>query len=558
MIKLVTILCLFTALACNRPGRGIASASPQYSFKLYAVTKYLPRSVVIFQRNYTYQGQILITTDRPLLAGEAVICKSSSYAPGNVFAEQIYPIIGETSIALKPELNTVACEITGAVANLELKVSYMPHVPEDFARIEAMINVLKLNDLKFREMEPSADLCAGTQVAPKKSLTIASKLIHGSVGQFCGTPVAMQTGVYTVACDAARDETWNGYVNMFNDKMLLLNKTKLLSPNHDHEGFEWTSAVDHVSKPIVINKQAIFVTNDGRMIIFAADGSKIRESKLAFLFLSNPQMLEASLDSFAILGATSISDPEQKSILIFKANKLIKTVNLNNLNEINSFVVFSDFIYLVTAMGELLQVDFEGQIIAKLQIEKNRLSPMLVQSNRIIVGSESGRLYEIDRDLKEAKIIYRAFYNGGTDFDVGSNSSYAIRPNFTFAPAVLKNGKIVVATENDGRIHFLDQNGKLEKIVSVPYVRDLLGFGVFSDLSGDEFISASSISYLSILSTQGDIVAESISTGAEIYDIPRLTASGQFLMGMYNGVFRFKLDPVVGKTVTTKIVRPCP
>lgn len=503
-----------------------------------------------------------VTANRPLMVGETINCKISSYAPGNTFTEQVYPVITEAIIPLKPELNTVICEISGPAKTLELLVKYQPDLAEEFIKIEAMITQLKMTDLKFREMEPDSKLCSFDQVAPKKSFVVSSKLTHGSVGEFCASPMEMSPGIFAVACDASRNETWNGYVNIFNDKMLLIKKTKILSPQHDQPGFEWTNAVDHTSRPLVINKQAIFTTNDGRLLYFSTDGIKLREIKLPFLYLSNPQMLAESFDTFAILGADSINDPDHKSLLIIKNDRLIKTVELDTINDISSFHVLADRVYLVTYLGEILQVDFEGQILHKLHLEKNRLSPLLIQASRILIGSDSGRLYEIDHELKGAKLIYRAFYDGRTDYDVGLNQDYAIRPNFALAPGVLKNGKIVIASENDGRIHFLDDKGNLEKIVSIPFVRDLLAFGIFSTLDGEEYIAASSISYLEVLSTKGDIVAESISTGAEIFDTPKRISSGQFanqfLMGMYNGVFRYSLNPVSGKTVTTKIVRPCP
>lgn len=564
MIKLLLLFVLLSGISCSRLYRNLASAQPQYSFKLYSTTKYLPQKVLIFKRNYTYSGEIHVAPNRSLMAGESLKCVTSSFAANSSFAEEIYTFIGPGILPLKPELNTVTCEIIKPEKSLELLVEYRPQSSSEFDRLEAMINVLRIEDLKFREMEPSSNLCEAEQITGKKNFVITAKMTHGSVGEFCGTPIELSAGLLAAACDANRDETWNGFVNIFNDKMLLIKKTKILSPKHDQDGFEWTNSVDHVSVPLAINKQAIFVTNDGRILYFNTEGTKIHELKMPFLYLSNPQMIDESLDSFAILGADSISNPDHKAILIIKNNRLIKTVDLNSLNEISSFQVFSDEIYVVTMLGEILKLDWEGQILNQIQVEKNRLSPLLIQENRLLVGSDSGRFYELDRELKTSKMLYRAFYSGNIDFDVGTGKDYAVRPNLTFAPIILKNGKIVIASENDGRIHFLDEKGKLEKIVTVPFVRDLLGVGLFTTADGEEYISASSISYLEILNTRGDIVAESISTGAEIFDHPhRLTQSlaplnNHFMMGMYNGVFRFRLDSVPGKNITTKIVRPCP
>lgn len=557
MTKALLAMVLLSLFSCSHLGRQIASAPPQYSFKLYGTTKYLPRTVTIFKRNYTYEGQILVAVNRSLAVNERLTCTTSSYAPNNQFATQTYPVITETIIPLRPELNTVICEISNPAGNIELIVKYQPKLDEEFQKIEAMLSVLKLADLNAREMEP-AIFCAGTQTTSKRNFLVSSKMNHGAVGEFCGGTAEVQPGIFAVACDAPRDQTWNGFVNLFNDKMLLIKKNKILSPQHDQDGFEFTNSVDHASKPIIINKVAIFTTNDGRMLYFTGDGTKVRELKMPFLYLSNPQMMAGSLDTFGVLGADSISNPEKKAILILQNNRLIKTVDVSLLNDVSSFQLFPDGIYLVTYLGEVIKMDHEGQILSKMQVEKNRLSPLMIQENRILVGSDSGRLYEIDRDLEEAKIIYRAFYDGRTDYDVGSNQNYAIRPNFGFTPGILKDGKIVMASVNDGRIHFLTSEGKLEKIVSVPFVRDLLGFSIFTTLDGDEYIAASSISYLEILTSKGDLVAESISTGAEIYEAPKLMKSGQYLMGMYNGVFRFKLDIVPGQNITTKFVRPCP
>ncbi len=189
-------------------------------------------------------------------------------------------------------------------------------------------------------------------------------------------------------------------------------------------------------------------------------------------------------------------------------------------------------------------------------IEKNqRLSPpALLNDSTLIVGTATGKLFEVDINTGDKKLLYRAPYTGETSYSFSTSKMEALVPQIAFTPIVLKDGNIVFATSGDGRVHMITSKGEVVWQVSTPAVSGLLNF---AQIPGTDYFLTGSISYMTIVRNDGHILARYSNSGAENPFTPLPLGKNRFLSGMYNGVFLFELKPTV-ETTKTELKAPCP
>jgi outer membrane protein assembly factor BamB len=192
-------------------------------------------------------------------------------------------------------------------------------------------------------------------------------------------------------------------------------------------------------------------------------------------------------------------------------------------------------------------------------VESNvRLSKVNLDDDRIFVGSQTGKIYTIDwseNSEMEAKLIAKLPYSGETQLNFSTKETYPIPPVVAHQPILAGENGLVVASAQDGRLYFMKRSGEFEKIVQTDYVRELFDFSQMT-LDQQNFIVATSISYINVYLPTGEKVATYSNAGAENFYTPLWMSGNSYAAGMYKGVFQFKMKRLEG-TYSSESMKLC-
>lgn len=416
------------------------------------------------------------------------------------------------------------------------------------------LNKVEALDKNLRQMEPPK-YCKVTESSPAFALTEGLRMSTNAVGEFCGNPAKASTTLFMAACDGLKGPgAINGRLYLFNDKMQVVKKVTIPSLRPDDS----ITSVDSSRIPVVLYdeknaaKGFAVSTYDARILFYDLSLREKNVIKLDDAYVIN-DLHKIGNDKIVVLVDYEEGPPlRQISKLVFIENaKVVNLVEIPNDDLIffSQTFIYNEKLYVSTDQGKILIYDLEGNLLKKVMVEaKTRLSKVNVSGSRIYVGSQSGKVYTIDwSDTEEMKpnLIAQLPYSGETQLNHTNRESFPIPPIVAHQPMLVGEDGLVVASVQDGRLYFMNRSGQIQKIVQTNYVRELFDFGQMV-LNQQNFIVATSISYINVYLPTGEKVATYSNTGAENFFTPMWMSGNSFAAGMYRGVFQFKLKRLEG------------
>lgn len=414
----------------------------------------------------------------------------------------------------------------------------------------ASVKQVAILDEANRYKEPPT-YCSKDLVAEEHTYKDIKRLVLGAVGKFCSSPVELKVGQYLTLCDGDAKTHHSGDFTIFDSNLKIISKTKLTTT-------EDKTTISSVDKPLVRKDPAgknldfVLTTKDGRILFYDLSGKLKKTIKIDYEFIDSPIMLPDG--SMAALAYENMGSNSQR-LYYFSDTEILNKIDLPVGNGFIGPYLHNESLYLSGYDGQVLGYSKEKEKFLETMIEPaGRLSPpALLNESTIIVGTATGKLFEVDINTGEKNLLYRAQYTGETSYSFSSSKMEPLIPRIEFTPVVLNDGKIVFGTSGDGRVHMITDKGQTEWQVSTPVVSGLLNF---APLPKTDYFLTGSISYMTIVRSDGHIVARYSNSGAENPFTPLAIGKNRFLSGMYNGVFLFELKPSIGKS-TTVLKNPC-
>jgi hypothetical protein len=412
------------------------------------------------------------------------------------------------------------------------------------------VKILAAKDAGNRYKEPPT-YCSKDLVGEEYSYKDIKRLVLGDVGKFCQSPVQLKPNQYLTLCDGDAKTHYSGDFVIFDSTLKVLLKSKL-------NATEDRITISSVDRPLVRKDSAgknfdfVLTTKDGRILFYDLNGKLKKTIKVDYEFIENPIMLPDG--TMAALAFESLGSNSQR-LYYFNDVEIINKIDLPDGNGFLGPYLLNENVFVTGYDGQLLGFSKDKEKFVQTLVEKDgRLSPPAqLNDSTVIVGTATGKLFEVDINTGEKKLLYRAQYTGETAYSFSTSKMEALLPRIEFTPIVLKDGRIAFATSGDGRVHMITPQGQTEWQVSTPIVSGLLNF---SALPNTDYFLTGSISYMTIVRPDGHILARYSNSGAENPFVPLPIGKNRFLSGMYNGVFLFELKPIAG-TTTTVLKNPC-
>ncbi|MBA2403939.1 MAG: hypothetical protein H0V66_04140 [Bdellovibrionales bacterium] len=413
-----------------------------------------------------------------------------------------------------------------------------------------MVSELAAKESVHRYQEPPA-YCASEINGEEFSYKDIKRLVLGDVGKFCASPVELKPGQYLTLCDGDAKTHHSGDFTIFDANLKSILKVKLPATNE-------RTTIGAIDRPLVRKDSAgknvdfVLTTKDGRILFYDLNGKLKKTIPVEYEFLESPVML--SDGKMAFLANEDLSSDNQR-LYYFDDNEILQKIDLPKGNGFVGPFVQGDNLFLSGYEGELLGYSLSGEKTLHEMIEAGqRLSPPAMSGeSQLIIGTDSGKLFQVDLKTGSKNILYRAQYTGETSYSFSTSKMEPLVPSIRFAPIVTNEGRIILASSGDGRIHSLNSVGEVLWQAHTPIVSGLLNFAV---LPGSDFYLTGSISYMTIVRSDGSIVAKYSNSGAENPFTPLAIGKNKFLSGMYNGVFLFELKPL-GTQKASQIKVPC-
>jgi outer membrane protein assembly factor BamB len=405
--------------------------------------------------------------------------------------------------------------------------------------VNGMIQKIVLINRNWQDKEP-AHLCveAGQQTDVAKYHEV-KRLRLGSVGTFCSSPVELSLNRYLTTCDGE-----NGSGNEKSGKYVIFNKDLSILFSVGLKSTLGRTSVSSDNVPLVRKssdhkfRDVVLSTKDGRVLFIGNDGRQLRHVKFDYDYLGNPKLVQPNV--LALLAYENAFMDKQR-LYYFSDAGIIRKIELGEGDSFHGPYLFNENIYLSSLSGRVLGFNSEGiKILDSLIEKKARLSPIAFHQNHLLVGTDQGKLYQLDPQTGEKQLFYQARYSGVMSYSLSENKMVPLVPDMIFAPVILNNGHIAVATANDGRIHFLNQSGELIRVVDAPHVGGILNF---SAIDGTNLLIAGSISNKTLYDEDGLVKASYSNAGAENFFTPLSLGNNRFFNGMFNGIFLFQLMP---------------
>ena len=389
------------------------------------------------------------------------------------------------------------------------------------------------------------DYCQAVDVADEIKLKVTKNINVSGVGVFCSNPHSLSSKRMVSFCDGPSNDAYSGSIIQYDNNLKYLRKTKITSK--ERKKYSVTSD----SKAISIGTGLFAVArNDDYVTILNSKGTVLRHLKVdrhskAKIIPSIQQ------GDFSLVHMTDYrGEYEYKLKTYHWKNGLVKEFPIKFANEeVFKTQIIQNFFVMSSYDGYLGIYALDGtQIYGKIVETQKSLSYLAVDNEKFYFGSSSGRLYVLDLQLGDPREIYRAKYSGKIRGALDIHPDRPVLPSIAFAPVVLED-KIVIASNRDGRIHYLDKEGHLLSITQTEYVREILSFGS-TKRYGKDIIVAGSITYVNFLDTEGNRIGEYVKAGPEHFNVPQAQSDNSFYWGHYRQISKVSLVRT-GRDVTT-------
>lgn len=417
--------------------------------------------------------------------------------------------------------------------------------------LNQLVHQLAAKDAAYRFKEP-ATTCSSEISGESFTYKDIKRLVLGDVGKFCSSPSELAPGRYLTICDGDAITHHSGDFTIFDGTLKIISKVKLPAT-------EERTTLSSVDKPLVRkdatgkNIDFVLATKDGRVLFYDLNGKLKKTLKIDFEYLESPILLP---DGSMVLTGYETLMSDTQSLFYLNDKEVLAKIDLTSGTTFAGPYLLNGNVYVTSYEGQLLGFSPQKEKVVDEVIEKGeRLSPpALLNESALVIGSGNGKLYSVDTLTGDKKLLHRANYTGETSYSFTSSKMEPLIPNIQFTPIVLNDGRIVFSTSGDGRVHMLEPDGKIAWQVHTPIVSGLLNFSRFP---GTDYFLTGSISYMTIVRSDGHILARYSNSGAENPFIPLPIGKNRFLSGMYNGVFLFEMK-TTGQNSATEIKQLCP
>ncbi|MBL7715601.1 MAG: PQQ-like beta-propeller repeat protein [Bdellovibrionales bacterium] len=396
-------------------------------------------------------------------------------------------------------------------------------------------------------------------------------------GEYCSAPITWDHKTYFATCDGEKEDEKlkkkndqdNGRIVRFDSNLKLIGTDRVPTTEKGFPSvFNGSNAVVRYDTTSQKFYDFAMGTADGRVIFASETGIRMGELKFGNKLITHLRVAPNGNAYGMAVGAASEKDRNGILFAIGTDRKLIWEKEVPYELSVNPELALSqDFILVANGNGSLVLYDYQGEQTLVVPFESGMSSSKIaVLANVAYFGTSNGKVFRYDIAAGQLKELYQASWSGQVDPTTASMAQPHPMPRaITHQPYVSANGDIVVMTTYDGRMHFLNPDGTLKKLVQVKTILFTTYFGsVWWALRSEPLLVASSAGYMNLFTLDGTLIGQfDLGDGGELYAPPVPTATTgmktgeQFLLGEFRGIRRYEMKPDASLELQTEVLDAC-
>lgn len=502
----------------------------------------MPKSVTVFQaRGRTFVGKIQIHSPSELVCTHTEKSSKDSKPIVNTIVQEGADVEFQLQRYVDHDLSCTLKVKSTQNGHIDLQVTYFPEtLPDSSDEKRARQNLndwivksKRSQDVLKLDMPPK--FCEKT--IPSSSLKVETGFVYRMTlgGEACTSPVAFSNGNILSFCSkkvpgdefAMEARSFSGLLKPLLKATIMGVETDTLRP-----------------KLLKTSKEVMVIHGlAGKVAGVDSTGKKVFDLQLPVSWINTPDIINS------LIYVTSQEESENSLFVINSLGKILKEIKIPGVTYSNLLLASEQFL-LGTEKAQVLVLDSQGEIQRTIELASKLSHPggqikhlFLNQNKEILLATDKGEIARLNLENETLETLYLA-PNDGKRLKMGRTDRDR---SILDTPVVASNGMMAFAT--DSRIHLLNADGTLNKIIQTGNEFSIQSPLSLFDLKGEEHLWLGAMGQIYIIGFDGlkkmefsPFETHKSESMAENYSTPLVLKDGRVLAGVYMGLRFFKLS----------------